>query len=199
LRRRHQERSFGGFRFSRRSDVLLNFLQEYPMKKWILPGAAMLVMASAPLALAQSMSSNEFLTTAIKGDLAEMKVGHLAETNGGSEAVRNFGKTLVTDHTKAGDQAKSVAKQANVDIPTQPSAEAQKNYEKLSKLKGKAFDREFATMMVADHDKDIRMYEQEAKAKSGPASDLAEKQLPTLRKHLQMAKSIEQEQQAKAP
>ena len=169
------------------------------MKKWILPGAAMLVMASAPLALAQSMSSNEFLTTAIKGDLAEMKVGHLAETNGGSEAVRNFGKTLVTDHTKAGDQAKSVAKQANVDIPTQPSAEAQKNYEKLSKLKGKAFDREFATMMVADHDKDIRMYEQEAKAKSGPASDLAEKQLPTLRKHLQMAKSIEQEQQAKAP
>jgi putative membrane protein len=169
------------------------------MKKWILPGAAMLVMASTPLALAQSMSPNEFLTTAIKGDLAEVKVGHLAETNGGSESVRNFGKTLVTDHTKAGDEAKSVAKAANVSIPTQPSAQAQKDYEKLSKLKGKAFDREFATMMVADHDKDIRAFEQEAKAKNGAASDLAEKQLPTLRKHLQMAQSIEHDQQAKAP
>ena len=161
------------------------------MKKWILPGAAMLVMASTPLVLAQSMSPNEFLTTAIKGDIAEVKAGHLAETNGGTEAVRNFGKTLVTDHTKAGDEAKSVAKIANASIPTQPSAQAQKDYEKLSKLKGKAFDREFATMMVADHDKDIRMFEQEAKAKNGPASDLAEKQLPTLRKHLKLAKSLD--------
>ena len=142
------------------------------MKKWILPGAAMLVMASSPLALAQSMSPNEFLTTAIKGDLAEVKAGHLAETNGGSEAVRNFGKTLVTDHTKAGNEAKSVAKAANVSIPTQPSAQAQKDYEKLSKLKGKAFDREFATMMVADHDKDIRAFEQEANAKNGPANQM---------------------------
>lgn len=169
------------------------------MKKWVLPGAAMLVMASTPLVLAQSMSPNEFLTTAIKGDIAEVKAGHLAETNGGTEAVRNFGKTLVTDHTKAGDEAKSVAKTAHASIPTQPSARAQKDYEKLSKLKGKAFDREFATMMVADHDKDIRMFEQEAKAKNGAASDLAEKQLPTLRKHLQMAQSIEHDQQAKAP
>lgn len=45
--------------------------------------------------------------------------------------------------------------------------------------------------MVSIHQKDVQAFEDEAKANGGPASALAEKQLPVLRKHLALAQDIE--------
>ncbi|HLI21721.1 MAG TPA: DUF4142 domain-containing protein [Stellaceae bacterium] len=148
---------------------------------------------------ASATAPKDFVTTAIKGDISEVKIGQLAEQQGSTAAVRDFGKTLVTDHTNAEDQAKTTAKQINVTPPDQPTAEAQDEYDKLAKLKGTAFDNEFAQYMVKDHQQDIATFKDEAAAKNGPASTLAEQQLPVLQKHLQMAQSIASKQQAKTP
>lgn len=171
------------------------------MKQRLALSAALLALA-LPTGFAHAASApapKEFVTTAIKGDISEIKIGNLAQQQGGTAAVRDFGKTLVTDHTKGEDQAKMTAKQINVTPPDQPTTEAQDEYDKLAKLKGADFDNEFAQYMVKDHQQDIATFKDEAAAKNGPASTLAEQQLPTLQKHLQMAQSIASKQQAKAP
>jgi len=148
---------------------------------------------------ASSTDAKDFLTEAMQGDASEVKMGQLAEKNGGSAEMKEFGKTLVTDHTKAGDQVKAAAKQAGLTLKDAPSSEAQKDYDKLAKLKGADFDKEFAHMSVEDHQKDIAKFQKQADAKNGPISDLAQQQLPVLKKHLQMAQSLQSKQQASAP
>ena len=63
-------------------------------------------------------------------------------------------------------------------------------YDKLSKLTGDAFDRQFATEMVADHKKDIQKYQRAAKEKNDPVADYANQTLPTLQKHLETAQGL---------
>ena len=154
-------------------------------------------MDSAPRA-ATSATAKSFLTDAAQGDAAEVKMGTLAEKNGGSAEAKDFGKMLVTDHTKAGQQVKATAQEVGTTVEAQPNSEQQKDYDQLAKLKGAAFDKEFARISVEDHQKDIAKFQKESDAKDGPASKLAEQQLPTLKKHLQMAQSL-QKQQASAP
>jgi putative membrane protein len=163
-----------------------------------LPSAGFAQNGAAKAAPASAQSKG-FLNDAVQGDVAEVKLGQLAEKNGGSAEMKDFGKTLVTDHTKAGEQVKATAQQVGVTVKEQPSSEAQKDYDKLSKLKGADFDKEFARMSVEDHQKDIAKFQKAADAKDGPASELAQQQLPTLKKHLQMAQSLQSKQQASAP
>lgn len=148
---------------------------------------------------APSATSKDFLADAAQGDAAEIKMGQLAEKNGGSAEMKNFGKTLVTDHTRAGEQVKATAKKIGATVAEKPNSEQQKDYDKLAKLKGAAFDKEFARMSVEDHQKDIAKFQKEASANDGAASDLAKQQLPVLQKHLQMAQSLQSKQQASKP
>ena len=73
--------------------------------------------------------------------------------------------------------------------PTAPNAKQKTAYERMSKLSGARFDKQFAQAAVKDHKQDIAMYEREAKSK-GPLASFAQETLPTLRKHLQTAQAI---------
>ena len=162
------------------------------MKYALCVAAALTLTASLALAASEpSPSSRQFLSTAVQGDVSEVELGKLAEQNGGSQGVRDFGKTLVADHSKAKDEAESTAKSIGLTPPEQPTPEAQKEYDKLKGLKGVEFDREFVRFMVEDHKKDIAKFKREARAKNGPTSALAERQLPVLEKHLRMADELQ--------
>lgn len=149
------------------------------------------VSIAAAHAAAPAPSPSDFVSDAIKGDNAEIQLGKLAQDQGGSESVKNFGRTLADDHSKAKDQASQVAQQIGVTPSNDVSAEGQEQLQKLKGLKGAAFDAQFASISVADHRKDIAKFRAEAKAKNGPASQLAAEQLPVLRKHLKMAQALE--------
>ena len=144
-------------------------------------GAASAAMAPSP---------SDFVTDAIKGDNGEIQLGKLAEEQGGSAAVKRFGRTLVADHTKAKSQMDQVAEKVGAKPTSDVSPDADAEMKKLQGLKGADFDREFASHMVDDHQKDIDKFQAEADAKNGPASTVAAKQLPTLKKHLRMAQAL---------
>lgn len=136
-------------------------------------------------------SARSFVTDAIQGDMAEIQIGKLAQTKGATPGVRD-GETLASDHTNAERQAMTVANSMGLTPPSQPKPEAQRTYERLSKLSGRTFDRAFLRAMVEDHQKDIREFQAQAKAGSAPASTLARQQLPTLEAHLKIAQSLEE-------
>ncbi|HEY7247738.1 MAG TPA: DUF4142 domain-containing protein [Xanthobacteraceae bacterium] len=161
----------------------------------VIIAAAVAAALGAGTAAAQAQNSKatqaekSFMTEAIQGDLAEVEMGKLAQQKGTSQDVKQLGSTLVTDHGANLDKAKSVAQSAGVTPPSAPSAKQKAMYDRMSKLSGEQFDKQFAKEMVQDHQKDIRGFEKQSKS-SGPVGEFAKDTLPTLRKHLEMAQSL---------
>jgi putative membrane protein len=136
-------------------------------------------------------SDHQFATEAAAGGLAEVKLGHLAEERGSNPAVKEFGKRMVTDHSKANDELKSVAMHDNINLPSNPSSADQAEYDRLSKLSGRQFDDAYAKLMVQDHEKDIAEFRKESTSGSNEQlKNFASQTLPTLESHLQQAREM---------
>ena len=155
------------------------------MTRGYLPSPAMVaILAFSATNVLAAKSPTEFITDAIQGDNSKIMLGQMAEQKGGSQQVKNFGKTLVDDHSIAKEEASTVAKALGVMPPDAPMTEAMDEQKKLSTMSGDGFDHEFATYMVTDHKKDIQEFQDQAKGDDGRTSALASKQLPVLQKHL---------------
>src|SRR5215217_1828235 len=126
-------------------------------------GLATALACAAPAAWAQNTAGQEFLKKAIEGNLAEIEMGKLAQQKGASDGVRSFGKQLEQDHAAANQKATALAKEMQMTPPTQPNKKQRGDYDRMSKLSGDKFDREFIKHMVADHKKDIKEFQQETK------------------------------------
>jgi putative membrane protein len=132
-----------------------------------------------------------FIKEAIQGNLAEEKLGQLAQQKGQSEAVRSYGSSLEKDHTTANKDAMKAAQSLGVTAPSAPNEKQMSAYNDLSKMSGEKFDDAFVKAMVKDHKKDVKEYEQAAKNADNAAGSYASQTLPTLKMHLQMAQNID--------
>lgn len=148
------------------------------------------VAASGAALAAVASADRDFIAKAIKGDNSEIMLGGVAQQQGATPDMRAFGAMLVTDHTKARDQAIAVAHDLGVTPPTGAMAEADAERAKLALLSGASFDREFAKYMVNDHRQDIADFQTEVRNGHGAAAALARKSLPVLRKHLSAAERL---------
>jgi putative membrane protein len=151
---------------------------------------------AAPAATASASATgdhaSQFLTDVIQDNNAEIKMGQAAQDMGSSQGVKDFGKMLVDDHTKANDQATKLANSMNVAIPTGVKPDAMSEYNMVTGMSGAGFDKDFAEAMVKDHQKAIDAFQQEADS-GDPAqvTDFAKQTLPTLKKHLKTAQSLQ--------
>ena len=153
------------------------------------------VSASAGTMETQNMVSSEtktFMEKAATGGMMEVQLGQMAQEKASSQEVKDFGQQMVTDHSKANEDLKALAQEKNVTLPDSLMSKQQRNVDKLSKLSGEEFDKEYMKMMVKDHEKDVKTYEKASKNISDPAvQDFASKTLPVLKEHLQEAENIE--------
>jgi putative membrane protein len=131
-----------------------------------------------------------FLTEAMEGDNGEVAIGQLAQAQGVSQKVKDFGKLLVDDHGAHKQELRSLAATAGVAVTDEPTAEGKSNLDKLMTLRGAEFDKQFKSMMIEDHTKDIAKYEKQAASDDAQTAALAKRTLPTLRKHLDVAKAL---------
>jgi putative membrane protein len=162
--------------------------------KDLLALAAAAAAFSALSVSAQAPDDQKFLTDAIRGNLAEVKVGELAQQRGQSKEVREYGEMLSKDHSKSLQQSKELAMKMGVSAPTEPTAQQQQKYEALSKLSGTEFDTTFLSQMARDHQEEIAKFS--SQAQSGSKSEVAtfaQQTLPTLRMHLEHAQSIQKD------
>ncbi len=137
------------------------------------------------------MADHAFMKKAAEGGMAEVQMGQLAQQNGQSQQVKEFGQRMVTDHSKANDELKQVAQQQGVQLPDSPSAKQKAEYKRLSKLHGDAFDDAYAKLMVSDHKKDVAEFQREADSGNNPeVKNWAGQTLPTLKEHLQLAEQM---------
>jgi putative membrane protein len=154
-------------------------------------GLAGFVLLCGSVPVLAAGSSSNFLKEAIRGDIAETKIGELAQKKSENPDVKALGQELTTDHGQHLTEVEALAKSMNVTVPTKPKSEATEEYNKLSKLSGKTFDQEFASYMVKDHKEDIAKYQKESESGDAQVAALAKKTLPVLQKHLEAAQSLQ--------
>ena len=114
-----------------------------------------------------------FIRDAVQGNLAEIKLGQLAQEKTQSAEVKSYAQMLVTDHSTSNEQAEKVAKQIGITIPTELSVSQKVTYNRMSKLSGTAFDRAFVAEMIAGRKTSITRFQNEAKKNDDPAGDFA--------------------------
>src|SRR3954468_15719320 len=85
----------------------------------------------------------EFAVKAADGGMLEVKLGELAQTKGMSKQVKDLGKMMVEDHSKANEELKAFAQAKDISLPTTMSDDCQKIYDKIASKDGKDFDEAF--------------------------------------------------------
>ncbi len=136
-------------------------------------------------------SDRTFLMTAGQGGHAEVMLAEMAQKKGTNDQVKALAQRLDKDHSANNQELKTVASAKGVTVPMTLDKEHQQLHDRLEKLEGASFDREYATAMVGGHKKMIALYEQAASSKDAQVKAYAEKTLPTLQEHLKMAQQAQ--------
>ena len=159
-------------------------------------GAFVAAQAPAPgrAAAQESKTDQTFASKAAIAGMAEVELGKMATQQGGNARVKSFGQQMITDHTKAGDELKSIAKSKGMTLPTALDPMHQATRDRLAKLSGAEFDRAYMDAMVMGHQTVATDMMTEANGGSDPElKAFAAKTLPTVQGHLKMAQSIQKE------
>ena len=148
---------------------------------------------SADKATGGSLSHGDmkFVNDAAQGGMAEVQAGQIAADKATDPAIKSFGQKMVEDHGKANDQLKEWAQGKNIMMPTQLDSSHQKMIDKLNKLSGEDFDKQYVKDMVSDHKDDVSEFQKFAERGDDQSlKDWAGKTLPTLQMHLAMIQEI---------
>lgn len=134
----------------------------------------------------------DFVRKASQGSLMEVGLGKLAVKNGSDATVKTFGKQMINEHGKAENEIKALAAKKSVQIAAKLEGDEKNHETEMQKLNGKQFDQRYAALMLDDHIKDVKMFQDKANSTGGDAEvrDWAKKTVKTLEHHLQMAKDM---------
>ena len=139
-----------------------------------------------------SADDKDFVMKAAQGGMAEVQVGQTAQSKAQDPDVQSFAKKMVDDHSKANDELKQLATTKGLALPTDLDAEHKKAVDDLSNKSGRDFDKAYMKAMVSDHEKTVKLLENESKnAKDADLKNWASKILPTVQDHLRMAKDTQ--------
>jgi len=138
-----------------------------------------------------SSADQKFVTDAATGSMAKVELGRLAAQQGSSDAVKQYGQRMVTDHSQANTELTKLASTKGVTLPTTLDTKTQEQITKMSQLSGSDFDKAYINGMVKDHQKDVTLFQKQTTSATDPdVKAYAAKTLPTLQDHLQMARDI---------
>jgi len=134
----------------------------------------------------------DFAQKAATGGMMEVELGNIAQKNSSTQQIKDFGKMMVDDHSKANQQLKDLASVKNINLPTLVTSDQQQDIDKLSKKTGADFDKAYVSMMIDDHKKDIKEFKDaEGKAKDADIKNFISNTLPVLQKHLDAIQAID--------
>jgi putative membrane protein len=144
-----------------------------------------------PSQASRASGDSAFAMKAAHANMAEVELGKLALDKAMSDTVKKFAQMMVDDHSKALDELKGLAGPKNITLPTAIDAEHKKLSDRLSKMSGAAFDRDYMQAMVDGHRKVAADFRKESQ--SGSDAELkswAGKTLPTVEAHLKQAETV---------
>lgn len=167
------------------------------MKGFTLRHLALAVALSSSMGAALAATSNDFVDNAAAGGIAEIETSRLALEKSQSADIKAFANMMITDHGKANDELATIAKKNDIEVPDTTTLVKQAK-EKILDMRDESFDAAYANNQVKAHEETIELFKKEANSvtddKVKGATELkgfAQKMLPALEKHLEMAKKLQ--------
>ena len=167
----------------------------------------------------QSVTPQDFTWNAAVAGLKEVRLGEFAEQNSTNADVKKFAKRMVRDHSAANKKLTKIAQTEGLNLPdtnsfyvtvTPPDNEKQATLlmapqtpetrllaeqlaaQRLESLSGAEFDSAYADAMVKDHSAAVELFQNgSASLTDKDLKKFADKTLPTLRDHYQMAQNLQ--------
>lgn len=145
-----------------------------------------------------SRADRTFLENAVQGSHAEIEGSKMAQEKSQSAEVEEFAAAMIKDHTAMIKEVTALAQLKGYTPPDGPSVMQRTELTALGALTGNAFDKMYVDRLgIASHEATIEQFEAAAKDADDPeVKALAEKTLPKLKHHLEMAQALNEKQKA---
>ena len=131
-----------------------------------------------------------FVKKASLDGMTEVEAGKLALSKSKDPAIRGFAERMVSDHGRANAELASLAKSKGIAAPKELDAEHKAMVSALNAKSGGDFDHAYAEHTQMDHSKAISLFESAAGSSDRDFAQFAEKTLPTLKEHKQLAEKL---------
>ena len=155
------------------------------------PRVPVAAQQSAPTNTKLQRTDRSFIMKAAEGGREEVELGRLAQSKASSDALKQFGQRMVDDHGNANKELMDLAASKNVQLDDK-AATKEPVVEKLNKLQGQDFDREYVKEMAKDHKKDVAEFRRMHSGAVDPnLKAWIDKTLPTLEDHLKTIEGIQ--------
>ena len=168
-----------------------------PSFKSVAIGAAVALLSGIAInsiaAAAPGAYDKQFLSKAADAGSTEIAASKVAQSKSSNAEVKKFADAMVTDHTKVADELKQLASSKQIEVSDQPGKKHQAQIDKLSRLEGQPFDKEYAASIgVAAHKEAVKLFTDASQKASDPdIKAFATKTLPALQQHLDMANALQ--------
>jgi putative membrane protein len=148
----------------------------------------------------QGPSDPQIAHIVVTANQVDIDAGKLAQKQGSTPAVRDFGKQMATDHAAVNKQATELVTRLKVTPQANDTSASLKkggdaNVAKLRKLKGKDFDKAYVDNEVTYHQAVIDAVDKTLlpSAKNADLKALITKVRPALVQHLEHARHLQQD------
>lgn len=132
----------------------------------------------------------EFLSEAVKSGQFLETLGKTASTRAASGEVRQFGREVMNDFSKANKSVGELSAERGIATATMDESR-RSTLEWFQRLKGAEFDREFMSLMIDEFYRNIEAYGKEIRSGSDPRVKVfAEGRAPALENHLKSARAV---------
>jgi putative membrane protein len=138
-----------------------------------------------------STADRQFATKAAQSDMTEIKTSQLALRKSKNPQVLSYAREMIQAHTDSTNKLKPIVARLNLTMPKTLGSENQALVNRLSRLSGTQFDREYTTGQAQGHAKTQAAFETELQ--QGQNSDLkafANEILPVVTMHLEMVQKM---------
>lgn len=136
------------------------------------------------------LDSSSFMYKAAIAGKMEVELGQIAVQMAKHPQVKNFGAMMVKDHTQLNMELESLAYDQKHILPTVYPKRFNRRMSDVKKLNGKAFERQYMSMMVEDYLKFHALFKAGLNDKDPQIRDFAKRNLPLIEKHDQEANAV---------
>jgi putative membrane protein len=145
-------------------------------------------------AAGSSSPDTSFYRTLAEGGMAEVDLGKLAEQKSTDPKVQEFAAMMVKDHSAANEKLESLASSNRIPLPDTLDASHEETKTRLEALSGDGFNKSYIETQLKAHEKTVDLLEKEiSSGQDADAKAFAQSVLPTVKHHLEAARTLASE------
>lgn len=139
----------------------------------------------------EPLTTERFVQKAAVSGMFEVESSELAAERTENNEVSAFARQMISDHTKANERLKELAKSAGQDVPSELDDKHTKKMDELRDLNGRDFNRRYMEIQVKAHEKAVELFRNYSqKGDDVGLKGFAQETLPALERHLDQAQRL---------